>query len=59
MTIQGKCPMGCGSTLFVASGGYITCSFISCPNPNFVSVLIGQLDEIAKVLNAADAIQLS
>jgi len=59
MTIQGKCPKGCGRTLIVGSGGYITCSFISCPDPNFVSVLMGQLDQITKVLNAADAVQLS
>lgn len=59
MTIQGKCPMGCGKTLFAASGGYITCSFINCPDPNFVSVLMDQLDKIAKVLNEADAVQLT
>lgn len=31
--VQGFCPMGCGSTLFLGSGGYVTCSLIGCPNP--------------------------
>ena len=31
--VAGNCPMGCGSTLFLGSGGHITCSLISCPNP--------------------------
>lgn len=38
--VKGFCPMGCGSTLFVASGGYVTCSFIHCPNPTAVSDLL-------------------
>lgn len=32
-SIRGFCPMGCGETLFVAEGGYLTCSWIECPNP--------------------------
>lgn len=31
--VKGYCPMGCGGTLFLASGGYVTCSWIECPNP--------------------------
>ncbi len=31
--VQGFCPMGCGSTLFLASGNYITCSLDKCPDP--------------------------
>ncbi len=38
--IKGYCPMGCGQTLFVADGGYVTCSFISCPDPGYVSDLL-------------------
>jgi hypothetical protein len=32
--VQARCP-ACGSTstLFLAEGGYITCSLIGCPNP--------------------------
>jgi hypothetical protein len=32
--------MGCGSTLFVGSGGYVTCSYIGCPEPDAVSTLL-------------------
>jgi hypothetical protein len=38
--VQGFCPMGCGSTLFLAAGGYVTCSFISCPRPDAVADLL-------------------
>ncbi|MGI5288050.1 DUF6085 family protein [Nonomuraea polychroma] len=39
-TIVGNCPMGCGQTLFVADGGYITCSFIRCARPTAVADLL-------------------
>jgi hypothetical protein len=32
--------MGCGQTLFVGSGGYLTCSWIECPRPDAVSDLL-------------------
>jgi len=32
--IKGECPRGCGETLFVGEGGYVTCSFIDCPEPD-------------------------
>jgi hypothetical protein len=32
--VQGYCPMGCGRTLFLGSGGYVTCSLDKCPNPS-------------------------
>jgi hypothetical protein len=38
--IVGYCPMGCGQTLFVGSGGYLTCSWIECPRPDAVSDLL-------------------
>jgi hypothetical protein len=38
--IQGYCPMGCGQTLFVGSGGYVTCSRIPCPQPTAVSDIL-------------------
>lgn len=38
--IQGWCPMGCGRTLFVGQGGYITCSYIHCPRPDAISDLL-------------------
>lgn len=40
--VAGNCPMGCGETLFVGSGGYITCSYVRCPRPDAVSVILGE-----------------
>lgn len=44
--VAGRCP-GCNSdgTLFVASGGYITCSMGGCPNPGAVSELLDGASE--------------
>lgn len=39
-SVRGQCPMGCGATLFVGSGGYITCSLINCPQPDAVAALL-------------------
>lgn len=38
--VQGYCPMGCGKTLFLGDGGYVTCSLLGCPNPSAVSDLL-------------------
>lgn len=38
--VQGYCPMGCGKTLFLGSGGYITCSLDKCPRPTAVADLL-------------------
>lgn len=38
--VQGYCPMGCGKTLFLAVGGYVTCSWVECPNRTAVSDLL-------------------
>src|SRR5689334_22977084 len=38
--VRGFCPMGCGETLFVAEGGYITCSFVACTNPTAVADIL-------------------
>lgn len=35
--VRGVCPMGCGETLFVGASGWITCSYIPCPDPTRVS----------------------
>lgn len=32
--VAGECPMGCGPTLFLGSGGYVTCSLDICPRPD-------------------------
>jgi Family of unknown function (DUF6085) len=42
--VQGRCPMGCGETLFLGSGGYITCSWFSCPRPDAASLLLEEME---------------
>jgi Family of unknown function (DUF6085) len=32
--------MGCGDTLFLAAEGYVTCSYIDCPEPDAASRLL-------------------
>ena len=31
--VQGRCPACNGSSLFLGTGGYVTCSRLDCPNP--------------------------
>ena len=38
--VAGYCPMGCGQTLFLGSGGYVTCSWVECPEPDVASTLL-------------------
>ena len=38
--VEGFCPACGGSTLFLASGAYVTCSVIDCPNPTIVATLL-------------------
>ena len=38
--VQGYCPMGCGQTLFLGNDGYITCSYLRCPQPDAVSTIL-------------------
>jgi hypothetical protein len=38
--VQGRCPACGGSSLFVGSGGYITCSRIECPEPDAATTLL-------------------
>lgn len=40
--VQGYCPMGCGQTLFLGSGGYVTCSLDKCPRPDAASDILGE-----------------
>jgi len=40
--VQGFCPMGCGKTLFLGDGGYVTCSWIECPEPDAVSTILDE-----------------
>ncbi len=38
--LEAYCPMGCGKTLFIGKGGYITCSHLKCPNPTVVADML-------------------
>ncbi|MFF7130361.1 hypothetical protein [Streptomyces sp. NPDC008240] len=38
--IQGRCPACRGDSLFIGSGGYITCSRLDCPNPSAADELL-------------------
>jgi len=40
--VKGNCPKGCGATLFLGSGGYVTCSYINCPEPDAASKLLSK-----------------
>jgi hypothetical protein len=46
--ITTRCPSCGGRTLFIGSGGHLTCSFIDCPEP-FVRAAIEALQEVATV----------
>ena len=53
--VAGRCPMGCGETLFVGNGGHITCSLIGCPKPVAVDALLNDpiaADERARASRA-------
>jgi hypothetical protein len=38
--VQGYCPMGCGTTLFLGKGGHVTCAFIDCPDPTAADAIL-------------------
>lgn len=38
--VAGYCPMGCGSTLFLGAGGYVTCSDLECPRPDAATTIL-------------------
>lgn len=38
--VAGFCPMGCGQTLSVMSGGHVTCRKLECPRPDAVSEIL-------------------
>jgi len=38
--VRGFCPMGCGSTLILGSGGGVTCGYLDCPRPEAPSELL-------------------
>lgn len=42
--IRGYCPMGCGETLFLGAGGYVTCSWLNCPEPDAAAAILGDAE---------------
>jgi hypothetical protein len=38
--VQGRCPACHGQSLFLGSGGYITCARLECPEPDAASTLL-------------------
>ncbi|MDP2712288.1 MAG: DUF6085 family protein [Solirubrobacteraceae bacterium] len=38
--VAGRCPMGCGETLFLGDGGHVTCSHLDCLAPCAVDDLL-------------------
>jgi hypothetical protein len=51
--VQGICPMGCGETLFLGDGGYVTCSWMECPDPAAPSEMLTKRypTEIERLVN--------
>ncbi|WP_097922078.1 DUF6085 family protein [Streptomyces sp. wa1063] len=41
-TVQGHCPACHRQSLFLGSGGYVTCTHIDCPEPDAASTLLEQ-----------------
>jgi len=50
--LAGYCPMGCGQTLFVGLGGFITCSYVDCRRPDAVPELL--VDEYEHLVNLGE-----
>ena len=40
VSVKGRCPCGCGETLMLGAGGYVTCSLLECPHPDAASDLL-------------------
>lgn len=43
--VAGRCPEGCGETLFLADGGFVTCAFAACPDPCAASAALRERRE--------------
>lgn len=40
-----KCPACNKAALFVGKGGYVTCSHLDCPNPDYEKALLQRINE--------------
>lgn len=54
-TVRGTCPMGCGHTLILGSGGYVTCGYLPCPDPTRVDQLLDDAEYLQALVVVVDA----
>jgi hypothetical protein len=48
--VQGRCPFCGHDSLFLGSGGYITCSVRECPNPTAITDLLdGETEHVVEL----------
>lgn len=47
--IRGRCPRGCGETLFIGLGGYVTCSYVNCPDPMAAHRMLNEAELFQKI----------
>jgi hypothetical protein len=52
--VQGRCPWCGGNSLFLGSGGYVTCSHSECDNPSGITDLLDGETEHIVVLRDND-----
>lgn len=50
--VAGYCPACGASSLFVGSGGYITCSIIGCSDPGAVADFLDDRNRARLIINA-------
>jgi hypothetical protein len=49
--------MGCGHTLILGSGGYVTCGYLPCPDPTRVDQLLDDAEYLHALVTVADAMR--
>lgn len=52
-TVQGRCPACRGSSLFLGSGGYVTCARADCPDPEAATRMLEQRIDRYKIRHIA------
>ena len=57
--VKGRCPMGCGETLFLGEGGYVTCSLAECPDPASASEILRVGGDVEMLLAGLDVPSLA
>lgn len=48
-TVQGRCPACGGESLFLGSGGYVTCARMECPDPEAATRILEQRIDYSKI----------